>query len=241
MAGKAALWFAGSFQTAGGYGTDWTPGNAPMLNDLGGGLYDLSLTGLAPNTHYEGKIIDDEGTPPAAWGNPEVPPGAANIWFITNAGGNVTLNVNRNTFSDGFLPAANRVTSSTDSTALSTIYATGDWMNEAGGAADWVNNNPMFALINQGGGLWTRNVVISTAGTYQYKATANGWANQWGTNGHNIDAATRAFTTTAPNQAVTLLLDIGKGAISANVIPEPATPILLGLGGLVVLAAGRRR
>ena len=79
-------------------------------------------------------------------------------------------------------------------------------MNEAGGAADWVNNNPMFALTNQGGGLWTRNVVISTAGTYQYKATANGWANQWGTNGHNNDAATFAFTTTAPNQAVRLLL-----------------------------------
>jgi hypothetical protein len=212
-----------------------------MLNDLGGGLYNLSLTGLAPNTSYQAKIVDDEGTPPVEWGNPEVPPGAANIWFITNAGGNVTLNVNRNTFNDGFLPAANRVTFSTDPTALSAIYATGDWMNEAGGAADWVNNNPLFALTNQGGGLWRRNVVISTPGTYQYKATANGWAYQWGTNGHNIDAATRAFTTTAPNQPVALLLDIGKGAISANVVPEPATLVFLGLAGLLALAAGRCR
>jgi hypothetical protein len=47
--------------------------------------------------------------------------------------------------------------------------------------------------------------------------------------------------TKVPNQAVTLLLDIGNGAISVNVIPEPATAILLGLGGLVVLAACRRR
>ena len=39
-----------------------------MLNDLGGGLYDLSLTGLAPNSSYQGKIIDDEGTPPASVG-----------------------------------------------------------------------------------------------------------------------------------------------------------------------------
>jgi hypothetical protein len=236
----AGLWFPGSYQTAGGYGTDWTPGNAPGLNDLGGGLYDLSLTGLAPNSQYQAKIVDDEGTPPPEWGNPEVPAGAPNVWFITDASGNVTLNVDRNTYSDGFSPATNRVTFSTDA-ALSTIYATGDWMNEAGGASDWVNNDPMFALTNQGGGLWSKNVVISTAGTYQYKSTANGWANQWGTNGHNIDAAALSFTTTGPNQAVTLLLDVGKGAISANVVPEPATVILSCLGGLAAFAACRRR
>jgi hypothetical protein len=50
-----------------------------------------------------------------------------------------------------------------------------------------------------------------------------------------------AFTTTAPNQAVTLLLDVGNGAISVNVVPEPATAIMLGLGALVALAACRRR
>lgn len=243
--GWATLVLPGSYQTEGTYGTDWTPSNAPALNDLGGGLYDFSMTGLTPNAAYFAKILDDEGSGAPDWGNPEIPAGAGNLWFFTDASGNVTLNLDRNSHGDGFSPDADRITFSTDLDAAASllpgVFATGSWMDEAGGSGDWINNDAMFQMSDQGGGLYVKDVVISTPGWYEYKATGGNWDYQWGANAHNGNAANLWFETTMANEPVTFLLDVNQGAIAVSSVPEPATAVLLALSGLLALAACRRR
>ena len=239
----ADLAVPGNYQTAGGYGSDWSPNNAPLMNDLTGGLFDLSLTGLAASTRYNFKIVDDEGTPPPAWGDPEVPnngPGSPDNWFLTDAGGAATIMLDRNTYSDGFLPDTDRIVVSTDSTEFSSFFAVGDWMDEAGGAGDWNPADPMFAMTAQGGGLWSVDVTISAIGSYSYKATGGSFDSQWGTNGRLNNSANWSFATTVANEPVTFLLDVSKGAISIAQIPEPSTLVLVGLA-LAGLACGRKR
>jgi hypothetical protein len=212
----AALWMPGNYQDQGYGGADWTPATAPMLTDLGGGLHTISLVGLTAGTDYNYKLLDDEGTPPPAWGNPEVPNnggGSPDNWFRTNASGGATINVNRNTFNDGLLPATDRITTDTDLTAFSTFYATGNWMIEAGGIANFAPADPLFTMTHEGNGLYSVDVTIGTPGSYQYKATAGSFANQWGANGRNVNASTLSFFTVADDQEVTFLLDVAKGAI----------------------------
>jgi hypothetical protein len=215
----AGLAVPGDYQIANGGAGNWDPPNAPVMTDLTGGLFELPLTGLTASTRFLFKVLDDGGTPPAAWSDPEVPdngPGSPNNWFQTDAGGAATIMLDRNTYSDGYLPTKDRITVSTDSTELPNLFATGSWMNEAGGTADWVNNDPLFQLVDQGGGLWTADVTISTPGTYEWKATAGSWDYQWGANGRNSDASNFQFITVAADQDVSFLLDLGKGAISYN-------------------------
>ena len=212
----AALWMPGNFQDQGYGGVDWTPGKAPMLTDAGGGLHNVSLTGLTAATNYNFKLLDDGGTAPPAWGDPEVPNnggGSPDNWFRTDAGGSVTINVNRNTFNDGLLPATDRITVNTDLTAFTTFYATGNWMIEAGGTTNFAPADPAFTMTHEGGGLYSIDLTIGTPGSYQYKATAGSFANQWGANGRNINASTLPFFTVADDQEVTFLLDVAKGAI----------------------------
>ena len=213
----AGLWMAGDFQIAGGYSTgDWDAGAGPNLNDLGGGLYDFALTGLVANTRYQTKLLDDQGTPPGSWGDPEVPdngPGSSNTWFITDASGNASISVDRNTYNDGLLPGTDRITFSTDLTEFPNLYATGSWMDEAGGAADWTNNDPLFEMTDQGSGLYSVDATISTPGSYEFKATAGSWDYQWGANGRLNDSSNFQFITVATDQEVTFLLDLSKGAI----------------------------
>ena len=239
----AGLAAPGNYQVANGGSGDWDPPNAPVLNDLTGGLYDLPLTGLPASTRYEFKILDDEGTPPPNWGDPEVPnngPGSPNTWFRTSASGDATIMLDRNTYSDGFLPATDRIVVSTDS-EFSSFFATGDWMTQAGGAGNWNAGDPLFAMASQGGGLWSVDATIATPGTYLFKATAGDFAWQWGNNGRLGDAGNWSFETTVANQPVTFYLDVSKGAIAFGTIPEPASLVLVGLAGIAVLGATRRR
>ncbi len=194
---------------------------------------------------YEFKILDDEGTPPAAWGDPEVPnngPGSPNSWFLTNGSGEATIMLDRNTYSDGFLPATDRIVVSTDSTEFSAFFATGDWMDEAGGAGDWNPGDPMFTMTDQGGGLWSVDTIISTPGSYQYKATAGDWPWQWGVNGRLGDAGNWALDTTVANQPVTFLLDVGQSRGFRSLrFPGHESIMLLGVAGFALVGAVRRR
>lgn len=222
----AALAVTGDFQDEAGFGGDWTPAAAPLMNDLTGGFFDLSLTGLAPKTRYQFKILDDEGTSPPAFGDPEVPdngPGSPNVWFVSNGAGEVTLNLDRNGDpNDGFQRADDRITASTDSdpNVFVGFFATGNWESELGGS-DFSGNDPNFALSNAGGNLWTIDFSVPVTGTYEIKATGDigsggDFAYQWGTNGRLSDSANLAFSVTDPNQVFTFSLDLDKGAIAID-------------------------
>lgn len=238
----ADLAVPGDFQDEIGAGADWSLADAPLMNDLGGGLWDISLSGLAADTRYQFKIVNAEPAP-IAWGNGEVPdngPGSPNSWLQSDAAGEATINLDRNSYADGFLPAADRIVISTDS-SFTNFFATGDWMDEAGGAGDWNPSDPAFELQDQGSGLYSLDVTVSTPGVYQYKATGGSFDHQWGTNGRLTDAGNWQFETFSPGQSVTFLLDISKGAISLETVPEPATLCLLGFSGIGALASRRRR
>src|SRR4051812_15490795 len=83
---SASLVIAGSMQ-------GWDPPTGIVMNDMGGGLYQVDLTGLTNGTNYGFKILDDQGTGPAAWGDPEVTPNDA--WVKGDADGIATIRLNR--------------------------------------------------------------------------------------------------------------------------------------------------
>ena len=212
----------GNYQDEAGYGNDWTPATAPAMNDLGGMLYELPLTGLTGAvslSRFNFKILDDQGNPPPEFGvDPEVPnngPGSPDNWFVTNASGGATIMLDRKTYTDGFLPAKDRISVSTDATEFTSFYATGTWEDEAGGTlGDFSGGDPLFQMSNLGGDLWGVDVTISTPGSYSFKATADAdFAYQWGTNGRLNDSANYSFITVAADQEVTFMLDLAKGAI----------------------------
>jgi hypothetical protein len=199
---------------------DWQPDTAPLMtedpNTAGLFSVDISAANLGigsidPSEYFSFKII--EGAAPLAWGSvAELTP--QNNWFLTDGAGTTTLSIDTNTYDDGFLPATNRVASSTDATEFAAFYATGDWMNEAGGAGDWDAADPNFEMSDQGGGLYSIDVTISDPGAYQWKPTKGDFDFQWGIDGRGTDAANWVFNTVEVDQDVTFLFDISKGAIS---------------------------
>lgn len=210
-------WIAGDFQTELGQSGDWNPAQGILLTDPNtDGIYDVTLgplTGAVAGTRFQYKILDDSGSPPPAWGDPELTP--TNGWFLTNGTGSATISINTNTYNDGLLPATNRVIVSTDATEIASFHATGSWMNEASGGAvgDWTNNSPTFQLVNMGGGLFEVDVTIDTPGTYEYKVTKGDWDGQWGAQGRSVNAQNIQFDVVAANQNFTFILDLAKGAV----------------------------
>jgi hypothetical protein len=202
---------------------DWQPDTAPEMTEdpNTAGLYsvDISAANLGvgsvdPNALFEFKII--EGTTlPLTWGNvTELTP--QNNWLFTDSAGTTTLSYNTNTVNDGFLPTTNRIASSSDAAWGPGFFATGSWMDEAGGTADWDPGDSSFEMTDpNSSGLYSKTVTISTPGAYEWKVTWGDFDRQWGTNGRILGTADNwAFNAVDPNQDITFLLDINKGAIS---------------------------
>ena len=53
---------------------DWDPPNSSLIMSESGGVYTYTANNLVDGTLYEFKVLDDEGTPPANWGDPEIVP-----------------------------------------------------------------------------------------------------------------------------------------------------------------------
>ncbi|QDT68978.1 hypothetical protein MalM25_19040 [Planctomycetes bacterium MalM25] len=231
-AASAALVVAGSLQTEQGEAADWSPSTSTLImNDDGGGLYSVTANNLLDGTFYEFKVLDDEGTGPADWGDPEIV--NANTMAYGDADGSVSITVDTNQVNGN---GGAVVWANTDGAPLQVV---GDFQDEAGGAGDWSPADAAFAMTSQGGGYYTFDAVISTPGSYQFKATdGSGWDYQVGPDGFGSNAGTHSFTTTSPNESVTMFVDVANGAIGIAV-PEPTTAVLCGLTGLA-LAARRR-
>ena len=215
---RAEIFVPGDFQDEIGAGGDWSLADAPTMNDLGGGLWDLAISTGVASTRFEYKGVNDP-TPetPPAWSDGEIPDngaGSPNSWLLTDGAGNATLMLDRNVYDDGFLPNTDRFTVSTDITEFVGFSATGDWVSEAGGSD--------IAMTNTSGNLWEADAVIATPGTYFYHAIGDAGAGassdyQFFTNGRLTGAGSGdgfEFNTFAANQEVTFLLDLDKGAIS---------------------------
>ena len=225
---SAALVIAGSFQ-------GWAPETGIVMNDLGGGLHQIDITGLTPGAQHKFKILDDQGAAPAAWGDPEVTPQDA--WLTGDSDGITTIRVNRGPINDGAGQNVDRVGIASDNFIPQLV---GNFQGEAGGA-DWTPNDPSFNMVAGLGGSFSRTLAISTPGTYEVKTTdGTGWDRQFGMNGFSNNASVLNFTTTTPGELVTFLANPSMGTFQLGpvAVPEPTTLAVVAGAGIIAL---RRR
>ena len=216
----AAYVVAGELQTEQGNPSDWDPtGSTLILSPIGGGLFSVSAHNLVQGQAYDFKVVDDQGAAPAEWGNPEITPNQLTVWG--DADGSIEITVDTNVINNigQFATWING-----DNGPLQVV---GDFMNEAGGAADWNPANPAFLMTPHGNGYYTYNAVISTPGIYQFKASFGmGWDDQVGTEGFNNNAITKGFDILAPNQAIVMYVDLANRQLGVIPVPEPSTLLL---------------
>lgn len=224
---------AGELQTEQGDAADWDPTGSSLIMSESGGIHTVTANNLVSGTPYDFKVVDDEGTPPAAWGDPEITPNQLTVWG--DADGSITVTVDTNVINNigAFATWINF-----DNGPLQVV---GDFMNEAGGAADWDPADPAFLMSAQGGGYYTFDAVISTPGIYQFKASFGmGWDDQVGTEGFSNNAITKGFETTVANEAITMYVDLTNRDLGVIPIPEPVSLALMGLGSLAMLGRTRK-
>ena len=199
----------------------WDPPTSQLMVETpaGSGIYETTITGLIEGSQYGFKILEDLSGDGANWSNPDDPEITTSDSWLINVGmtgeSKIILDTNDYTGVDDFLPATNRVIIDQD---ISTWNALGDFMTEAGGAMDWVNDDPLFAMVDQGGGLFSLDVTIDAPGMYQYRAVNTGTFLGIGTDQRRDSANNLSFTTFEVDQDVTFLVDTSKGAISVDTI-----------------------
>ncbi len=200
---QAALIVAGSLQDEqGGNQNDWDPPTSTLVMNEKSGVFTVTAANLTAGTAYEFKVLDDHGSGPARWDDTQVIP--INTLAYGGSNGTVSITVDTNlTNSRGYA----QVWVNSD---VATLQVVGDFMDEAGGSADWNPTDPAFVMTSRGNGRYTFTTTISTPGTYQFKATNGaGWDYQVGTDGASADAATYRFTTTRTGEKVEMSIDLG--------------------------------
>ena len=208
---NAGFYLAGEFN-------GWTADGLEMM-DMGGGIYSATVTGMTAGARYEFKVTDGSWS----WSIP-----GPNSWLIANSVGecDITLNAN-SSIGDGWSPDTNRIGVSTDP---------GTW-TIAGDFQGWDNANPATAMTDIGGGIYMLSVNLAP-GTYYAKAVMTGTWDSISWDGRSVNTANQEIVTTAGQETVNFYVDALGGAFKVEVIPEPATLALLGLGSLVL---SRRR
>lgn len=223
------------FYVPGGFdiGTNWDPNSNPMT-DIGGGIWELSLTGLVANSKFEFKVLDIAGD----WDSYVNLPDISNSWGYSDGTGNMTIRLDTNSLGNGWLKDSNRIILANDVTSWNVV---GSFMDEAGGTADWQNGDPLFTMTDLGGGVYGYTAIISTPGSYEWKAVATGSWDAIGTQGRTVNAWSWNFDTIVANQAVDFFVDTSTGSIFMSTIPEPSAMGLLGLVAVAGLVRRRRK
>ena len=231
---QASLVIAGSLQTEQGDAADWSPsGSSLTMTDAGGGLFTYTANNLDDGVFYEFKVLDDQGTPPADWGDPEVV--NANTMAYGDADGSVEIVVDTTQVNGN---GGSVVWVNSDNIPLQVV---GNFMMQAGGAGDWNPSDPTFAMTSMGNGYYTIDLVIGTPGSYEMKATdGTGWNYQVGASGFGSNEGTIPFSTTTANEAVTMYVDLAGRSIGVVSVPEPSTALLC-LAGLAVVGTWARK
>jgi hypothetical protein len=228
-AGAAAL----AMPVAVGEFNGWDVNGVAMTETgVGTGVFELAISGEPANTLRAWKPLSAGGD----WANEYYGP---NAWYVTDGAGEVTVTLDTNTPGDGWLPATNRIGSSTAASLPWNV--TGNWVEAAGGGvgADWdLGLAPAMADI--GGGIFSYTATIP-AGSYLWKPVANGgWDAVGSDNSTSVAGNDIPFSVTgSSDNVVTFLVDPGVGRVTIQQIPAPGVAALAGIGGLV--ATRRRR
>lgn len=209
----AAVYIPGNFN-------GWN-NNGPTMTEAPAGVHSYAIPTQGANSFQPFALLSIGGD----WGSKIIPSG--DQWVTTNGAGDVTIGFDSNPSIDGWLPTANRVSTSNPETAWTAV---GDWQG-------WNNANPLTAMTLVSGSIYSYTTTIAP-GSYQYKAVNTGSWNAIGSDSRSINAGTVGFSTDAVNNLVEFLVDAGAGTVRVNVTPAPGAAALLGLGGLLV---GRRR
>jgi MYXO-CTERM domain-containing protein len=198
----------------------WTNSVTPMA-DMGGGMYQSTITGLTPGTPYQHKATVDDWSFSA-------PGTGENAYAVGNASGALTINFFPNTtWSDGYQPAAQQRIGYVDP-------GMHGWeiMGEFNG---W--SAPVALMSNMGGGVYAYTVPAAP-GAYQFKFRKEGDWNVSIGDTFGRFASNPSVTVNPGDNAVAFTLDLPNGRWQATSVPTPGALALLGLGGL---AAARRR
>ena len=201
--------FATTPHVAGGF-DGWASHYA--MTDLGGGIWEYTVTGMSPGERQEFKITQGD------WDSSF--PGD-NSWLYADASGEVTITFNTNSVGDGWLPDQYRLGLSAD---------TGSW-TVAGSFQGW--DNTAGNMTSLGGGMYSFSQALS-AGDYYFKAVVtNTWDSigEWNRSTNTGDL----YVNLTSDAVLNVYVDNLAGAVMYEVVPEPATMVLLGLGSLVAI------
>jgi len=201
---------AGDFQ-------GWDAAANPMTEtSLGSDIWTATFGGFAAGERHEFKITD--GT----WDNNLPGP---NSWFYADGSGNITITYDGNTYADGWSTTMDRI-------GLS--YDTGSW-TAAGDFQGW--DNAANNMVAQGGGIYMCQV--TTPGTWNWKAVVTGSWDSISWDNRSVGTANWEVTVN-PGETANLYVDAYAGVARVEIVPEPTTFALAGLG-LAALITLRRR
>ncbi len=171
------------------------------LADMGGGQFSVTITGLTAGDMPMYKIALADWS--ASW------PGSDGRVAV-DAAGEITLHFYPGNNPDGWLPTDDRVG----------YEDPGHGWDVAGSFNGW--GAPADMLADMGGGLYSAQVAIATAGTYDFKfRKEGGWDITVGDNFGN-SAANNSFTTTVDGEIVQFDLDLPNGSWLVGAPPPPA-------------------
>ena len=187
-----------------------------VMTEVGSGIWQVSLSGLAAGRH-EFKITEGDWD----WNYP-----GANSWLYAPSDGNITITYDVNTYSDGWSPTAQRIGLSADPGTWTAVGSFQGWNNAEGN------------MTSIGGGIYEYQV--STPGSYEWKAVVTGSWDSISWDNRSVGTANWSFTV-GEGQVANLYVNGLSGVAKVDIIPEPSTLALVGLGLAAALLRLRRR